>query len=144
MISYEDLLNIFWSSHYPYQPAFSRQYKSLIFYHNEKQKQIALSSLNSQENKDNKKVYTEIIPFEKFYIAEDYHQKYYLQQNQDLSIIIRKNYDVFADFFNSTLAARVNGYAGGYDVLQDILVEIDKLEISNSEKEKVIELLNDY
>ena len=81
-LSYEDLLLIFFEIHDP--TTLNRQgndvgtqYRSSIFYHTSKQKELAKSILNkSQSNFDNK-IVTEITAFEKFYIAEDYHQNYY-------------------------------------------------------------------
>tara|TARA_B100000945_G_scaffold171649_1_gene137511 strand:- start:53 stop:562 length:510 start_codon:yes stop_codon:yes gene_type:complete len=81
-LSYEDLLIIFFEIHDP--TTLNRQgndvgtqYRSSIFYHTPKQKELAKGILNkSQSNFDNK-IVTEITAFEKFYIAEDYHQNYY-------------------------------------------------------------------
>jgi len=44
VISYEKLLDIFWRSHHPGQPAWSRQYRAVIFYHGERQKALALKT----------------------------------------------------------------------------------------------------
>lgn len=77
VISYETLLDVFWHLHDPTTVNqqgndVGTQYRSAIFYHNEEQKRIA------EESK--KKIVgavTEIVPFKKFYPAEDYHQDYY-------------------------------------------------------------------
>ncbi|GAB4127337.1 MAG: peptide-methionine (S)-S-oxide reductase MsrA [Ignavibacteriales bacterium] len=84
IISYEELLEIFFKTHDPTtlnrQGAdVGTQYRSVIFYHNEKQKEIAekiKSELNNAKIWD-KPIITEIVPFKKFYVAEDYHQNYY-------------------------------------------------------------------
>jgi len=79
-ISYEHLLNIFWSIHDPTQlnRQIGTQYRSVIFYHNEKQKQIAEISKNKQQKtgKYQNLIVSEIIPAKEFYPAEEYHQKY--------------------------------------------------------------------
>ena len=82
-ISYEHLLNIFWSIHDPTQlniqsKDIGTQYRSVIFYHNEKQKQIAEKSKNKQQKtgKYKKPIASEITPAKEFYPAEEYHQKY--------------------------------------------------------------------
>ena len=84
VISYEKLLEIFWHTHNP--TTLNRQgndegpqYKSVIFYHDEKQKNIAEKS---REEVEKSKLYsdpivTEIVPFTNFYEAEDYHKNYY-------------------------------------------------------------------
>src|SRR3989344_6538398 len=83
IISYEKLLEIFWKIHDPTQlnrqgPDIGSQYISGIFYFNEKQKKIALNSMKKQEKLIKNKIVTEIKKANKFYPAEDYHQKYYL------------------------------------------------------------------
>jgi len=57
---------------------------SIIFYHNEDQKSVALASKHWEETRLGREILTEVIPFSEFYLAEDYHQKYYLQQKPDL------------------------------------------------------------
>jgi peptide-methionine (S)-S-oxide reductase len=84
-INYEKLLEIFWEIHNPTQlnrqgPDIGIQYRSVIFYHNEKQKKLAEESKNKQQKKYNKKIVTEITPAIKFYPAEEYHQKYLEKQ----------------------------------------------------------------
>jgi peptide-methionine (S)-S-oxide reductase len=84
VISYDELLAAFWTCHDP--TTLNRQgndvgtqYRSVIFYHNEEQHQKAeeyKKKLN-EEKAFNDPVVTEIAPFKKFYIAEDYHQNYY-------------------------------------------------------------------
>jgi methionine-S-sulfoxide reductase len=78
-ISYKKLLFIFWQSHDPTYHAWSRQYMSAIFYHNDEQRKLALETRTFEEKQRNKKIQTEILPFAKFYLAEDYHQKYQLR-----------------------------------------------------------------
>lgn len=83
IISYKKLLDIFWKIHDPTQlnrqgPDIGTQYRSSVFYLNEKQKEIALSSIKNQEKLIKKSIATEIKKAGKFYPAEDYHQKYYL------------------------------------------------------------------
>ena len=83
-ISFEEILEIFFNTHDPttlnrqgndYGP----QYRSVIFYHTDTQKQIAermKSELNESGQWKNQ-IVTEITPFSKFYPAEDYHQNFY-------------------------------------------------------------------
>jgi peptide-methionine (S)-S-oxide reductase len=84
VITFEDLLEVFWKTHDPTtlnrQGAdVGTQYRSVIFYHNEAQKQLAetyKSKLDASGAWDNP-VVTEISAFKAFYKAEDYHQNYY-------------------------------------------------------------------
>jgi peptide-methionine (S)-S-oxide reductase len=81
IVSYEKLLEVFWRIHDPTElnrqgADVGTQYRSVIFYINEEQKNAALKSKNKMQNKLEKKIVTEIVKTGKFYLAEDYHQKY--------------------------------------------------------------------
>jgi len=84
VVSYRELLQVFFTIHNPTtlnrQGAdVGTQYRSAIFYHSPEQKEIAeevIGEVNEQEIWPNP-VVTEVVPFEKFYIAEDYHQEYF-------------------------------------------------------------------
>ena len=89
IISYEQLLDIFWNIHDPTQlnrqgPDRGTQYKSVIFYHNQQQKKLAEKSKKRQQTSGNykKEIVTEIISAQKFYLAEEYHQKYFEKQGR--------------------------------------------------------------
>ena len=83
LISYQELLDVFWAGHDPTRPAFSQQYASIIFYHDEEQERLAQESKERQETRCGCQVYTEIVPATEFYLAEEYHQKYRLQQSPE-------------------------------------------------------------
>ncbi len=84
VVSYRDLLNVFFGIHDPTtlnrQGAdVGTQYRSAIFYHNDEQKATAeqlIKELNDQHIWDNP-IVTQVVKFENFYKAEDYHQEYY-------------------------------------------------------------------
>lgn len=84
VISYDELLEVFWKSHDPTtlnrQGADSgTQYRSVIFYHNAEQK-AAAEKYKAELNKINaygKKVVTAIEAAKPFYVAENYHQNYF-------------------------------------------------------------------
>lgn len=84
IIPYEKILEVFWATHDPTtlnrQGAdIGTQYRSVIFYHSKKQKEIALKSKEKiqESGKLKDKIVTQILPFDKFYKAEDYHQNFY-------------------------------------------------------------------
>ncbi len=86
-ITYGELLKIFWDSHNPTTrnrqgPDIGTQYRSVIFYHNELQKNAAEASKNErqQSGRYNTPIVTEIVPATKFYPAEEYHQKYLMKK----------------------------------------------------------------
>jgi peptide methionine sulfoxide reductase msrA/msrB len=83
-VTYEELLDYFWKHIDPTDPGGQfvdrgSQYRSVIFYHNEEQKQLAEKSKEAlgKSGKFDKPIVTEIIRATKFYEAEDYHQDYY-------------------------------------------------------------------
>lgn len=82
VISYEALLKIFWLIHDP--TTLNRQgndvgtqYRSVIFYHDEQQKELAAASIKEFSSKFIKPIVTEMKPLEVFYKAEAYHQDYF-------------------------------------------------------------------
>ena len=76
-ISYEDLVEIFWSSHNPQVHSYSRQYRAVLFTHNTAQARIARQYRDQLAEQANSRIFTEIVPAGIFYPAEDYHQNYY-------------------------------------------------------------------
>ena len=104
----------FFFGHDPVYPAFSTQYASFIFYHDQKQKEAAEKMLKAEEERRGTRLFTQIRPANEFYMAEDYHQKYYLRGNTILYKDIKDNYQNQTEFAKSTSAARINGYLGGY------------------------------
>jgi len=88
-ISYDELLEVFWKSHDPTtlnrQGAdVGTQYRSVIFYHTEEQKAIA-TKYKAELNKTNafgKPVVTTIVKAEPFYVAENYHQDYFIKNGE--------------------------------------------------------------
>lgn len=82
VISYEDILEIFWAIHDPTTPNrqgndVGPQYRSIIFYTNETQKSVARASKQHVQKLWKDPVVTEIVPLKKFYVAEDYHHNYF-------------------------------------------------------------------
>lgn len=111
-ISYEELLEVFWKTHDP--TTLNRQgndvgtqYRSSIFYHNEEQKQLAETYKQKLDASGayTDPIVTEIVPFEKFYKAEDYHQNYYNQNEYQpyCSFVIRPKVEKFRQVFGDKL-----------------------------------------
>ncbi len=84
LLSYEDLLRVFFHIHDPTTlnkqgNDVGTQYRSVIFYHNDAQKNAAekiIKEISDEKLWDNK-IVTEVSPLTKFFIAEDYHQEYF-------------------------------------------------------------------
>jgi peptide-methionine (S)-S-oxide reductase len=112
VVSVETLLSVFWQTHDP--TTLNRQgndvgtqYRSVIFYHNENQKMLALKykeELNKSKAFD-RPVVTEIQPFSVFYPAEDYHQNYFNQNGEQpyCSYIIAPKVEKFRKVFKQYL-----------------------------------------
>lgn len=80
-VSYEKLLKVFWKIHDPTQlnkqgPDHGTQYRSVIFFYDDEQEKIAIKSRQDEQQKYDKPIVTQIMPFTNFYLAEKYHQKY--------------------------------------------------------------------
>ncbi len=80
-ITFEEILENFWKCHDPTTinrqgPDIGTQYRSVIFYFNELQKQISINSKERYATKNELKIVTEISEAKEYYKAEEYHQKY--------------------------------------------------------------------
>jgi len=84
VVSFSQILEVFFMTHDP--TTLNRQgndvgtqYRSVVFFHSEKQKEVAekVIQLFNDEKVYDKPIVTEVSPFDKFYIAEDYHINYY-------------------------------------------------------------------
>jgi peptide-methionine (S)-S-oxide reductase len=80
-ISYDQLLDVFWAKHDPTQLNrqgwdIGDQYRSVVFVHDEEQREAAERSKAEQQKHYRAPVVTVIEPAQTFYVAEDYHQQY--------------------------------------------------------------------
>ncbi len=128
--SYEKLLDVFWATHNPCARAYSRQYMSAVFTRSEEQKRLALEAKAREEKKRGKAVATEISAFAGFTLAENYHQKYELQNSEALLKEFKAHYPDFTDFVNSTAVTRANGYLGGNGTAAQLKAELESLGLS--------------
>lgn len=111
-ISLQDILEIFWQTHDPTtlnrQGAdVGTQYRSAIFYHNERQKEIAeeIKSRLDSSGAWNNPIVTEITAFETFYEAEDYHQDYFAENGDQpyCRAVIRPKLEKYRKAFKDKL-----------------------------------------
>jgi peptide-methionine (S)-S-oxide reductase len=140
MISYQELLDAFWQGHNPTRLSYSRQYASIVFYHDETQKALAIAAKARESERRQSEIATEVIPAAEFYQAEDYHQKYYLRQYSDLVREFRAIYPGEQDFVLSTAVARANGYAAGYGTCEELQAEVDRFGLSPRGSEELLDL----
>ncbi|BBD73655.1 peptide methionine sulfoxide reductase MsrA [Sulfodiicoccus acidiphilus] len=81
-ISYKQLLDVFFEIHDPTSlnrqgNDVGEQYRSIILYHDEEQRRIALETIREVQGRYTKPVVTQVVPFTSFYPAEEYHRRYY-------------------------------------------------------------------
>ena len=143
-ITYAELLDVFWTGHDPTQRSWSRQYASIIFVHNEEQRRLAEESKARVAMKRGSTVYTEIVPYNGFTLAENYHQKHNLQLFPVFREELMRIYPSIADFVASTAVARVNGYGGGEGSYEALLKDIDSLGLSSARKEELLRVVQRY
>lgn len=116
VITYADLLEAFFRSHDP--TSLNRQgndvgtqYRSVIFYHNEEQKQLAETAKAELDKSGayGKPIVTEITPAVKFFVAEDYHQNYYANNPDQgyCAFVIAPKLDKFKKVFKEKLRKNI-------------------------------------
>jgi peptide-methionine (S)-S-oxide reductase len=81
VISYPELLDVFWDNHDPTTlnrqgPDHGSQYRSAIFYHSPEQEAEAQASRDAAQARFSRPIVTQIVPAPTFWPAEDYHQQY--------------------------------------------------------------------
>ena len=112
IISFEELLEVFWFVHDP--TTLNRQgndigdqYRSVIFYHDDSQKEVAESYKQklTEENVWEDPIVTLIEPINNFYPAEDYHKNYFNNNNDEpyCRAVVRPKVDKFKSVFSQKL-----------------------------------------
>ena len=135
VVKYEELLDTFWANHNAYSRPGSSQYKSIIFYHDEKQKSLAEKAKKKLDSRRGRPVNTQIRKAGPFWVAEGYHQKYYLQNADFLYASILREFKSEEELFASTIAARLNAWLAGcgeagavYSALEAMKLKTEVLE----------------
>lgn len=112
IVSYKEILDIFWTIHDPTTPNrqgndVGPQYRSIIFFHDELQKDVAEQSLKQTASAIwDAPVVTELTALDKFYEAETYHQGYYSKtgnRNPYCTIVITPKVNKFRKQFSDKL-----------------------------------------
>jgi peptide-methionine (S)-S-oxide reductase len=88
VVSYDQLLEVFWAMHDPTQvnrqgPDVGTQYRSIVLAHSDEQLATAEASRDRVQARYGRPIATEIGRFAVFYPAEDYHQRYYLKNGHE-------------------------------------------------------------
>jgi len=110
--SLDEILKVFFTVHDPTtlnrQGAdVGTQYRSVIFYHDENQRKIARAIIDNLNNENvySRPIVTQLVPFTKFYKAEDYHQDYYNQHKNApyCQLVIQPKLEKFEKVFKDRL-----------------------------------------
>jgi peptide-methionine (S)-S-oxide reductase len=112
VLGYEDLLDVFWSNHDPTSDAGKRQYRAVVLAADEEQREAARRTREAVRDRLGGSVRTDVESLDRFYTAEDYHQKYELRSTPVLGDELVDRYG--AGLVDSTVAARLNGFVAGY------------------------------
>jgi len=136
IIDYHKLLDFFWENHDPLT-RHTKQYQSVIFYHNEEQKRTAEESMKQYQARIPQQrvtVATVILPAEKFYEAENYHQKYLLRQHPSLVESLNLGDE---GLIRSHVASKLNAYLGGYASLASFEQSYQKMGLNEEQADYI-------
>lgn len=137
VISYEELLAVFWSSHDARREPLNSQYRSLILVHSDAQQRWAEASYETQGEAAGHPLTTGILLFTDFTRAENYHQKFHVQSEPALAGLLLARFGTFDAFVDSTLVARVNGVLGREAAIDQAESELAALGLSDTELQLV-------
>jgi len=111
-LTYDDLLDAFWSNHAWNSSARKRQYRGVVLAHDDEQRETAQRQRDELAERTGESVATDIEQLDEFYLAEDYHQKYELRSTP---VVGDELVELYGDaFVDSTVAARLNGFVAGH------------------------------
>lgn len=111
---------------------------SAIFYKSEEQKSLAESSLKETQKQFSEPIVTKILPFEVFYNAENYHQKYFLRKNKSILSTLNLTDE---QLINSEIATRLNGFSAGFGSIQQFNEEVNGFHISDEDRQHIIQII---
>lgn len=136
-VSFVKLLEMTWCKIDPYYKSAVRRYMSILFYHNPLQKAAIDSIVSAEEDRVGTAVAVDILPYDGFYLAEEYHQKYYLKTMSDFAEEYCEIFGTPGNLTGSTAVARVNGYVSGMGNMRQLEEEIDLLGLSEKGRDRL-------
>ena len=132
--SFADLLTHFWEGHNPERAPYKRQYRSVILTHDEDQQAQALASSEREAERRGSPVSTKVESLDRFYVAEDYHQKYQLRRDKTLMSEFKARYPDAKAFREAPETALVNGFVAGHGSTQQLENYLSSASLSDSAK----------
>ncbi len=136
-VPYSRLLDVFRSLHDPTSKPWLRQYSSALMPLGE-QLRTATDFVKRMERETGRIIHTLLLPDPEFYVAEDYHQKHYLQSRTVIYREVRAAYQTFDDMVASKRAAVINGYAGGFGSLCNLERDMELSGLSKKAREALL------
>ncbi|GGJ14752.1 hypothetical protein GCM10008995_25790 [Halobellus salinus] len=124
--SYADLLEVFWSTHDPRAASRTPQYRNVILVDTVAHRQAAERTRQEVASRIGGAVETPVEDLDAFHLAEPYHQKYELRSTPVVGDELVDRYG--DDLVDSTVAARLNGFAAGHgdpERRESVLAELD-------------------
>jgi peptide-methionine (S)-S-oxide reductase len=144
VVSYGELVELAFASHDPRWQAHKVQYASLVLAHDDEQLGVARARASAVSAKLGAPLATRIEPLKRFWLAEDYHQKYYLRNDAPLMRDFHAMFDGDqVALRESTSAARVNGYVAGDGTRSQLAREIEFLGLSEASRARLIARVGD-
>ena len=107
----------------------STQYKAVLWTHGPDQARKARASIAALSKKLGRKPTTELAPAPRFWVAEDYHQKYYLRKRSALVEAVLGSDASDKTIRDATVSARLNGWIAGHGTKEQIGAEVKALKI---------------
>ena len=138
-ITYEELLEVFWENHDSQTAITSGQYRSEIFFVDEKQAAVVRNFVERKKENVSEDINLSLSQLKEFYEAEDYHQKYYLSQDNRLSQYREDLLALGEDLTYSRIITKLNAYSQDYLSEEDLISELE----TNYLQAEVPELINE-
>ncbi|KAL6054175.1 peptide-methionine (S)-S-oxide reductase [Balamuthia mandrillaris] len=115
---------------------------SAIFYHDKAQKKAAKSSKKAVEKKYGKPLHTKLLPAKgTFWVAEDYHQKFYLRRHNGGALLDMLGFTSEAELRDSPVATKLNAYVQNKGSLAQLQQEIDSFNLSSEARDYLLDFV---
>ncbi len=122
-------------------PSWSKQYRSVVFAHNARQADISRAALAKVAEEKNRPTTTAIESEFKFWLAEDYHQKYQLRRYQQIDAELQAIYPNLKDYVNSTATMRLNAWFANWGSPEQLGISIDELGLTKDTQRSLAKTL---
>jgi peptide-methionine (S)-S-oxide reductase len=141
LVTYGELLEVFWANHAADVGPYAAQYRPIVLYHTEEQRAAAEAFVARAAAERGARPAAPVAPVGVFTRAEDDHQKHRLQSTPRLADVVAELVARFGSFdaaVDSTVAARLNGYASSWAPRERLEQEIDAYGLSDGARAAVL------